>query len=100
MNDKVIDPACGTGGFLLESFISLKENYPAMDDGDAKGWAQRHLFGVDKDKINIKLTKAIMLTIGDGSTNTFHGDSIRSYLWESMFPYLASILDKICLLAF
>lgn len=89
MNDKVIDPACGTGGFLLESFISLKENYPAMDDGDAKGWAQRHLFGVDKDKINIKLTKAIMLTIGDGSTNTFHGDSIRSYLWESMFPYLA-----------
>ena len=60
-----------------------------MDDGDAKGWAQRHLYGVDKDKINIKLTKAIMLTIGDGSTNTFHGDSIRSYLWESMFPYLA-----------
>ena len=93
MNDKVIDPACGTGGFLLESFISLKENYPAMDDGDAKGWAQRHLYGVDKDKINIKLTKAIMLTIGDGSTNTFHGDSIRSYLWESNFPYLAINLN-------
>lgn len=94
MSDKVIDPACGTGGFLLESYISLKENYPAMDDGDAKGWAQRHLYGVDKDKINIKLTKAIMLTIGDGSTNTFHGDSIRSYLWDSMFPYLAINLKK------
>ena len=89
LSDKVLDPACGTGGFLLQSFIALKENYPALDDGDAKGWAQRHLFGVDKDKVNVKLTKAIMLTIGDGSTNTFHGDSIRSYLWENRFKHLA-----------
>ena len=89
LSDKVLDPACGTGGFLLQSYIALKENYPAMDDGDAKGWAQRHLYGVDKDKVNVKLTKAIMLTIGDGSTNTFHGDSIRSYLWESRFKHLA-----------
>ena len=89
LSDKVLDPACGTGGFLLQSFIALKKNYPALEDGDAKGWAQRHLYGVDKDKVNVKLTKAIMLTIGDGSTNTFHGDSIRSFLWESRFKHLA-----------
>lgn len=89
LSDKILDPACGTGGFLLQSFIALKENYPALEDGDAKGWAQRHLFGVDKDKVNVKLTKAIMLTIGDGSTNTYHGDSIRSYLWENRFKHLA-----------
>lgn len=89
LQDKVLDPACGTGGFLLQSYIALKENYPALDEGDAKGWAQRHLYGVDKDKVNVKLTKAIMLTIGDGSTNTFHGDSIRSYLWENRFKHLA-----------
>ena len=89
LSDKVLDPACGTGGFLLQSYIALKQNYRALDDSDAKGWAQRHLYGVDKDKINIKLTKAIMLTIGDGSTNTFHGDSIRDYLWESRFKHLA-----------
>jgi type I restriction enzyme M protein len=91
-SDKVLDPACGTGGFLLESFRQLIENYPAMSDSDAKGWANRHLFGVDKDRINVKLTKAIMLTIGDGSTNTYLGDSIRKHLWGLYFPELQTAL--------
>lgn len=92
--DKVLDPACGSGGFLLESYLSLRHNYPGMDEADAKGWAQRHLYGVDKDSINIKLTKAIMLTIGDGSTNTCHGDSIRKNEWDSKFPSLSINLKE------
>lgn len=91
-SDKVLDPACGTGGFLLESFRQLRESFPSMDDGDAKGWAQRHLFGVDKDRINVKLTKAIMLTIGDGSTHTFLGDSLRKHLWNTNFRDLQTSL--------
>ena len=91
-SDKVLDPACGTGGFLLESFRQLIENHPAMSDGDAKSWANRHLFGVDKDRINVKLTKAIMLTIGDGSTNTYLGDSIRKHLWAAYFQELQTAL--------
>ncbi|MDP8217728.1 MAG: N-6 DNA methylase [Candidatus Theseobacter exili] len=91
-SDKVIDPACGTGGFLLESYRQLRESFPSMDDGDAKGWAQRHLYGVDKDRINVKLTKAIMLTIGDGSTHTYLGDSLRKHLWSSSFQDLQTSL--------
>lgn len=91
-SDKVIDPACGTGGFLLESYRQLRESFPAMDDGDAKGWAQRHLYGVDKDRINVKLTKAIMLTIGDGSTHTYLGDSLRKHLWSTTFHELQTAL--------
>ncbi|SDB26655.1 N-6 DNA Methylase [Desulfonatronum thiosulfatophilum] len=91
-SDKVLDPACGTGGFLLESFRQLIENHPTMSDGDTKSWANRHLFGVDKDRINVKLTKAIMLTIGDGSTNTYLGDSIRKHLWATYFQDLQTAL--------
>lgn len=91
--DKVIDPACGTGGFLLESYRQLRESFPSMDDGDAKGWAQRHLYGVDKDRINVKLTKAIMLTIGDGSTHTYLGDSLRKHLWSQYFQDLSTSLS-------
>lgn len=91
-SDKVIDPACGTGGFLLESFRQLRESFPSMDDGDAKGWAQRHLYGVDKDRINVKLTKAMMLTIGDGSTHTYLGDSLRKHLWNTTFHELQTSL--------
>ena len=91
-SDRVLDPACGTGGFLLESYRQLREAFPSIDDGDAKGWAQRHLFGVDKDRINVKLTKAIMLTIGDGSTHTYLGDSLRKHLWNSTFQDLKTVL--------
>ncbi|GGN07898.1 hypothetical protein GCM10010967_49420 [Dyadobacter beijingensis] len=91
-SDKVIDPACGTGGFLLECYRQLRESFPSMDDGDAKGWAQRHLYGVDKDRINVKLTKAMMLTIGDGSTHTYLGDSLRKHLWNTTFHELQASL--------
>ena len=87
LGEGIADFACGTGGFLTHSFLALRENYPKLDDGDAKGWAQRHLYGVDKDKISIKLTKALMLALGDGSTNTFHGDSIRTHLWKKEYPH-------------
>ncbi len=91
-SDTVLDPACGTGGFLLESYRQLIDSHPNMSHSDAIGWANRNLYGVDKDRINIKLTKAIMLIIGDGSTNTYLGDSIRTHLWSSSFPQLQSAL--------
>ena len=90
--DIVLDPACGTGGFLLESYRQLIENHPAMSSGDTISWANRNLYGVDKDRINVKLTKAIMLTIGDGSTNTYLGDSIRKHLWKSSYQELQTKL--------
>ncbi len=90
--DSVLDPACGTGGFLLESFRQLIESHPTMSASDSIKWANRHLYGVDKDRINVKLTKAIMLTIGDGSTHTHLGDSIRKHLWNAYYPELQGSL--------
>lgn len=87
-SDRIIDPACGTGGFLLESYRQLRESFSTMADADAKGWAQRHIFGIDKDRINVKLTKAIMLIIGDGSTHIYLADSLRSHLWSKHYPDL------------
>lgn len=92
--DIVLDPACGTGGFLFQAYESLKERYPHMEEKDAISWANRNLYGVDKDRINVKLTKTLMLTIGDGSTNTFHGDSLRTHLWASEFPLLVTALTE------
>ena len=63
-----------------------------MSNSDTIGWANRNLYGVDKDRINVKLTKAIMLTIGDGSTNTYLGDSIRKHLWNSSYQELQTAL--------
>ncbi|WP_338452558.1 N-6 DNA methylase [Niallia oryzisoli] len=89
-DDVIIDPACGTGGFLLEAFSSMKNSITNWDDGDAKAWAQKHLYGVDKDQINVKLTKAMMMILGDGSTHTYLGDSLRAHLWQKNWPYLTT----------
>ena len=66
-DDIVLDPACGTGGFLVE-------------------WAQTHVYGIDKDAIAVKLTKAMMQIAGDGSAHCVRGDSIRTHNLESGLP--------------
>lgn len=93
--DKVIDPACGTGGFLVEAFLAVTEKAKTagtMDDALARTWAHRQVYGVDKDAINIKLARAIMVGLGDGSVNIHAGDSIREDRWVSDYPHLVAPL--------
>lgn len=87
LNDIIIDPACGTGGFIIQCLIELKDRYPDKESEISK-WAQLHLYGIDKDAIGIKLTKAIMQILGDGSAHCVRGDSVLTHTWESKYPHL------------
>jgi predicted RNA methylase len=93
--DKLIDPACGTGGFLVEAFLAItakgREN-GTMSEAAARTWAHRQVFGVDKDAINVKLTRAIMISLGDGSVNIHAGDSVREHRWAVDYPHLTAPL--------
>ncbi|MGW4741330.1 HsdM family class I SAM-dependent methyltransferase [Nocardia xishanensis] len=89
LDDKIIDPACGTGGFLTEAFLSLTRHGPAkISEASARTWAHNQVYGVDKDSINVKLTRAIMVSLGDGSVNVHVGDSIRQDRWQADYPHL------------
>lgn len=88
--DLVIDPACGTGGFLVETMLYLQRTNPDMSGAELSRWAQTHIFGIDKDPIGVKLTKAIMQVAGDGSAHCMRGDSVRTHKWSTEFPHLAS----------
>lgn len=90
--DRIIDPACGTSGFLYKAFEEVRESLASMPDGasNASEWASRSLFGIDRDSINIKLSRALMVGIGDGSTNVLVGDSLREHLWATQFPALST----------
>jgi type I restriction enzyme M protein len=46
-------------------------------------------FGIDKDAIGVKLTKAIMQIAGDGSAHCVRGDSVRTYNWTRDYPHMA-----------
>lgn len=88
--DLVIDPACGTGGFLVEAMLHLQRTNSGMSSSELSRWAQTHIFGIDKDPIGVKLTKAIMQVAGDGSAHCVRGDSVRTHKWPLEFPHLAS----------
>jgi len=94
-SDRIIDPACGTGGFLSEAYIQLLERGKGVNAlANARTWAHRNLYGVDKDEINVKLTRAILMSMGDGSVNVLAGDSIREHRWEADYPHMKLALDK------
>lgn len=71
----VMDPSCGSGGFLLHS---MDWCYPA-DDNDKRElrkhkYAAKYLWGVDFEARAAKTSRALMLIAGDGHTNIFGPD--------------------------
>lgn len=91
LQDKIIDPACGTGGFLVEAFLSVLskgDSSAVHHEATVRTWAHRQIWGVDKDRINVKLARAMMISLGDGSANIHVGDSIRADRWAKDYSHL------------
>jgi len=71
----VMDPSCGSGGFLLHA---MDWCYPA-DDNEKRElrkhkYAAKYLWGVDFEARAAKTSRALMLIAGDGHTNIFGPD--------------------------
>jgi type I restriction enzyme M protein len=94
--DKVIDPACGTGSFLVEALRQVTKNEfsTEAESWNLVKWANDNLYGVDKDDIGVKLTRAMMLAMRDGSTHVLNGDSIRVNQWATNYPRISQELGK------
>lgn len=71
----VMDPACGSGGFLLHA---MDWCYPATDTESRElrkhRYAAKYLWGVDFETRAAKTSRALMLIAGDGHTNIFGPD--------------------------
>jgi type I restriction enzyme M protein len=89
-SDKLIDPACGTGGFLIEALRQVAaRDFPQREEAwNLIKWANDNLYGVDKDDIGVKLTRAIMVAMRDGSTHILLGDAIRTNEWPTKYTKL------------
>lgn len=87
-NSMIIDPACGTGGFLIES---LRHVWGKLETKALKlGWSEKRLEeekqyvattyfrGIDKDSFVAKVTKAYMAIIGDGRGGIFCENSLEA----------------------
>jgi len=71
----VMDPSCGSGGFLLHA---MNWCYPAMDNETREKrknkYAATYLWGIDFEVRAAKTSRALMLIAGDGHTNIFGPD--------------------------
>lgn len=95
-SDKVIDPACGTGGFLIEALrqVAARE-FPKEEEAyHIIKWANDNLYGVDKDDIGVKLTRAMMVAMRDGSTHVLLGDAVRSNQWPTKYTKIRDELGQ------
>ena len=88
----IIDPACGTGGFLTESFKVLLNNYEKSGTltNEAKDFlAKKCFYGVDVRDENISRTRLNMFLVGDGHTNMYADNTLKPTKEESI-PILGS----------
>ncbi len=84
--EKIIDPACGSGGFLIGALEHVWTQLRTQ--AKRKGWTDKQLFkrevevatdcfrGIDKDAFLAKVCKAYMALVGDGRGGVFCANSL------------------------
>lgn len=87
--DRIIDPACGSGGFLI---TALEHVWGLLRiEGERKGWNDRQqqkreievatecFRGIDKDAFLAKVCKAYMALVGDGRGGIFCANTLARH---------------------
>ncbi len=78
VNSKILDPACGHGGFLLETKELL---WSKITSEDNRINSISNFFGIDKDLFLAKISKLYLEILSNGKSNIFCEDSLdpKSY---------------------
>ena len=72
-SDLVVDPTCGTGGFLLSALYRMMGSKQLTHD-QVVAIVKDHLMGFEKEPTTAALCVANMILRGDGTTGVVHGD--------------------------
>ncbi len=73
-NETIIDPACGSGGFLMSALKYLQNNYTELD---TKKVVSKYLFGSDINKSIARIAKMKLLLEANGKTNVLCTNSLE-----------------------
>lgn len=81
-NEYVVDPACGSGGFLLHTMYHVWSQLKT--DIAKKGYASKYIFGLDFDDNMRRISQALMLIAGDGKHHIFKRNSLDARDWQGV----------------
>ena len=80
--ERVIDPACGSCGFLIHTIRHTQHLY-GWNTADVYRYANEHLYAVDFDERLKKVAKTMMIIAGDGKANVFGVSSLDVREWQN-----------------
>lgn len=80
-DEYIIDPACGSGGFLIACMNYVKEKY-LKSDTEKQDYAKEYLYGIDFADETAKVSRALMLIAGDGRSHLFKLNSLDTREWQ------------------
>lgn len=84
IGDIILDPACGSGGFLIQAFnhVNKKINASCLSEIENNNkfdaLIEKHLWGHEADYDLHVLAKINLIMHGDGWNNIYQGDTLRS----------------------
>jgi type I restriction enzyme M protein len=91
---KILDPACGTGGFLRAGLLAIRD---IIAEQEYRKWGKNrekaevaitnrlrstcdsNIFGIDKLPELVRAAQMNLAMHGDGSTNVFHANSLQPF---------------------
>ncbi len=87
-HETAYDPCCGTGGFLIEAFKTMRRNLGEQATGaDVRAMGDQRLYGREKENLAFPIALANMVLHGVDAPNLWHGNTLSGEeqyggLWE------------------
>ena len=82
-SERLLDPACGSGGFLLHALNHVRKgakNYSDNPERRSRHWhnfAEKRLFGIEVNEEIARVAKMNMILHDDGHTNVISADALQ-----------------------
>ena len=86
IGEKIYDPFCGTGGFLIESFRHIERNMGTGNPALKKILREETIYGNEITN-TARITKMNMILAGDGHSNIHMMDSLANPTYIDKIKY-------------
>src|SRR3989338_6644694 len=94
-DEYVIDPAAGSGGFLIDAMYWAKEKHLRDSEDAMREYAKEYIWGIDFAEEISKVSRALMLIAGDGRSHLFKLNSLDPREWHGEDAQLLDARSKL-----
>ncbi|MBE3142648.1 MAG: N-6 DNA methylase [Planctomycetes bacterium] len=95
--ETVYDPCCGTGGFLVQSFLHMRENSKAGVTPDKiDALAQRTFYGREKENLIYPIALANLILHGIDEPRLWHGNTLTgNEIYGGLYQDAPALFDVV-----